>query len=305
MTVPTTITGPFSGTIGYDEVARRAQAIELGDIPSDMRTGFHKLLLGEDPSPDDRPEITLGGIVCKLSGASSLDGYDGPVWLWFHGGGYVFGPPETHRRLADAFAIATGQPVVVPRYRLAPEQPWPSAIDDGLAVATALQELGHELRLGGVSSGGHLALNLALVLAKADKTDSRDLRPATRLALMSPNTDRTGLNSTRALRSALDPIVDDDFDARLGRMTFPDALADDPEQSPVLANLSLLPRTHIEIGERELLRDDSTVLYAFAKRAGVDISLHEEPSAFHMWQLWTPWLAEGTASIERMARKLE
>ncbi len=290
--------GPFSGTVTYDQVSERAQTIDLGDKPAAMRAGFNTLLLGEDPAPDTRPEVTLGGVVCRLSGAMSLEDGGGPVWVWFHGGGYVFGSPETHARLAEAFAKTSGQPVVVPRYRLAPEHPWPAQLEDGLAVSRALQSRGFDVSLGGDSAGGHLAINVALVLAKAGT-------PALRLALFSPNTDRTGLNATRDIRSAMDPIVDDPFDAKLGRWTFPGVPADDPQQSPVLADLSLLPRTHIEVGERELLRDDATVLYAFAKRAGAEVTLHEEPNAFHMWQVWVPWLQEGMESIERAVRALD
>ena len=290
--------GPFSGTVTYDRVSDRAQTIDLGDTPTSMRKGFDRLMLGDDPPSDDRPEVKLGDVACKLSGVRNLDEGAGPVWVWFHGGGYVFGSPETHARVTEAFAKTSGEPVVVPRYRLAPEHPWPAQLEDGVAVARALQAKGFDVSLGGVSAGGHLAINVALVLAKAGT-------PAKRLALFSPNTDRTGLNATRAVRSAMDPIVDDAFDAKLGRWTFPDVPDDDVEQSPVLADLSLLPRTHIEVGERELLRDDSTVLYAFAKRAGAEITLHEEPRAFHMWQMWTPWLREGTESIERMVRKVK
>ncbi len=257
-----------------------------------MREGFTRLMLGDTPAVDTRPEVTLGEVVCKLSGADDLDDQVGPVWVWFHGGGYVFGSPETHVRLTGAFAKTSGAAVVSPRYRLAPEHPWPAQLEDGLAVVQALQAKGFDVSLGGDSAGGHLAINVALVLAKAGK-------PAMRLCLFSPNTDRSGLNATRAVRSDMDPIVDDTFDAKLGRMTFPGVPDDDPQQSPVLADLSLLPRTHIEVGERELLGDDAKVFYAFAKRAGVDITLHEEPNAFHMWQIWTPWLEAGTESIER------
>ncbi len=298
-------TTPFSGTITYDQVADRARTIDLGDTPASMREGFELLMLGEDHEADTRPEVTLGGVTCRLSGTDALEGLSGPIWVWFHGGGYVFGSPETHRCVTEAFAKTSGEPVVVPRYRLAPEHPWPAQLEDGVAVVRALQAKGFDVSLGGVSAGGHLAINVALVLAQAGTHDGTADAPARRLALFSPNTDRTGLNATRAVRSAMDPIVDDAFDAKLGRWTFPGVPAEDPEQSPVLADLSLLPRTHIEVGERELLRDDSTVLYAFAKRAGADVTLHEEPRAFHMWQMWTPWLREGTESIERMVAELK
>lgn len=290
---------PLATPTTYDAIAARAQTIDFGDDPRHMRTQFRLLQLGEDPPPDPRPLLTVGGVEARLSGRETLDGYDGPLGLWFHGGGYVFGAPETHRRPVDCFAEALGLPVLAPRYRLAPEHPWPAQLDDARAVADALRADGHGLYLAGDSAGGHLALNLALALG-------RDGRPPAGLALFSPNTDRSGLNATRALHSETDPIVDDAFDGELAMMCFePSGLPlDHPGVSPVYADLSVLPRTHIEVGGRELLRDDATVLYAFAKRAGAEVTLHEEAEAFHMWQTWTPYLEAGTESLVRAARQL-
>ena len=294
-----TAPGPFSGTVDYDAVTTRAQTIDLGDSPAEMRRGFERLLLGDSPAADTRPLVGLGGVEARLSGAASLTDYSGRVGVWFHGGGYVFGSPETHRRVVDAFAEALGHPVVAPRYRLAPEHAWPAQLDDARAVVRALQQRGNTVLVAGDSAGGHLALNLAIALGRAG-------HPPAGVALFSPNTDRSGLNATRALHSETDPIVDDGFDGELAMLCFePSGLPlDHPEVSPVYADLSVLPRTHIEVGGRELLRDDATVLHAFAKRAGADVTLHEEAAAFHMWQVWTPYLAPGTESLERAAEAL-
>ncbi len=289
---------PFTGQVSYSEVTERAATIDLGDTPASMRKGFERLLLGENPLSDDRPIIQLGAVEARISGLENLDGYQGRVWIWFHGGGYVFGSPETHIRPTSAFAKTTGCPVVTPRYRLAPEHKWPAQLDDAIAVAQALQQQGYEVALVGDSAGGHLAINTALVLAKAGT-------PAARLALFSPNTDRAGYNPTRAQRDAFDPIVGDAFDVMLAKMCFGDTSVSDPQCSPVLGDLSLLPPTHIEVGGTELLRDDSLVFYAFAKRAGAQITLYETPKAFHMWQVWGPWLKEGVESLERAASKTE
>ncbi len=287
--------GPFEGKVSYEQVIERAATIHLGDTPATMRRGFTKLMLGENPAPDTRPLITLGGVEARLDGVDSLQGYQGRVWVWFHGGGYVFGSPETHIRPTSAFAKTSGCPVVTPRYRLAPETSWPGQIDDALAVVRALQNQGMEVCLAGDSAGGHLAINTALVLAKAEN-------PVARLALFSPNTDRTGHNPTRAHRDEFDPIVGNEFDVMLAQLCFRNIPDTDSQASPVLADLSVLPPTHIEVGGRELLRDDSLVFYAFAKRAGASITLHETPLAFHMWQIWGPWLEEGTLSLQRAAK---
>jgi len=290
--------GPFKGTVTYNEVTSRAATIDFGDTPASMRAGFTRLLLGDHPAKDERPLLNLGGVEARLSGRENLENYQGRVWVWFHGGGYVFGSPETHIRPTTAFAKTTGCPVVTPRYRLAPEHVWPAQVDDATAVVRALQKQGFEVALAGDSAGGHLAINTALVLAKAGN-------PVAQLALFSPNTDRAGYNPSRAVRDEFDPIVGDDFDVMLAKMCFGDTPVTDPQCSPVLADLSLLPPTHIEVGGTELLRDDSLAFYAFAKRAGAKITLHETPEAFHMWQVWGPWLKEGRESLDRTAKMTE
>jgi len=289
-------TGPFEGTVDYDTVTERAQTIDLGNTPEDMRAGFRRLQLGDNPAPDHRPEVELGGVQCRLDGAMSLEGLEGRIAVWYHGGGYIFGSPATHARVAKQFAKALGFPVLTPSYRLAPEHPWPAQLDDGLAVVQELQQRGLDVLVAGDSAGGHLALNVALARGYQGKR-------VWGAALFSPNTDRSGLNPLRTALKDIDPIVNDFFDTKLAAMTFneSDYVATHPQVSPLRADLSVLPRTHIEVAGRELLLGDSTGLYAFAKTAGVDITLHMEPKAFHMWQLWTPWLQEGTASLQRAA----
>ena len=285
--------------VDYDRVLARSTTIELGDEPEEMRRQFARLLLGDDPPADERAAVVLGGVEGRLSGAETLDGYAGAVAVWLHGGGYVFGSPETHRRACDAFAEALGYPVVGLRYRLAPEHTWPAQLGDAEAAVAELQGRGCRVVAAGDSAGGHLALNLALARARAGE-------PLAGLALFSPNTDRAGLNATRAANDPLDPVVGDAFDRMLAAMCFPpERWPDDhPAASPVLADLSLLPRTHVEVGGRELLRDDAVALHACAKRAGADVTLRETPAAFHMWQVWTPWLRAGTESLRYAAQQL-
>ena len=170
--------------------------------------------------------------------------------------------------------------VILPRYRLAPEHPWPAQLADGLDVLRAAQDAGQRVAVAGDSAGGHLALTVALALG-------RDGRPPAALALFSPNTDRTGLSDTRKANTPRDPMNADEDDRSLAQMVFGD--------------LSLLPPTHVEIGDREVLLGDSQVLAQRANEAGATISLHVEPGAFHMWQLWTPWLPAADVSLRRAA----
>ena len=285
-------TGLFDGPVTFDDVEARIEAVDLGDTPEAMRAGFARLVRGDaagEPVPQAIPE-TWGGIDTLRLGPADVDA----VAVWFHGGGYVFGAPETHARTAAAFAEALGVPVVLPRYRLAPEHAWPAQRDDALAAVRALQDAGRRVALAGDSAGGHLALVTALALAGEG-------RPARALALFSPNTDRMGLSSTRQANTPRDPMNADDDDRQLAEWTFQGLPDDDPEVSPLLADLGRLPRTHVEVGGREVLLGDALLLAERACASGADLSLHITADAFHMWQLWTPWLPAADASIRRAA----
>ncbi|MDX1531343.1 MAG: alpha/beta hydrolase fold domain-containing protein, partial [Rhodothermales bacterium] len=239
--------GPFQGRVSFADVAERIESIDLGDEPVTMRERFARLIRGGQAGqePPVGTSETVGGVDTLV--VPPPDGASGAARVvWFHGGGYVFGAPETHWRPAAALAAAVAAPVVLPRYRLAPEHPWPAPLDDALAVARALQDVGHPVAFAGDSAGGHLALVAALTLA-------REGRPVTALALFSPNTDRTGLSDTRAAHSDRDPMNDAAQDRALAALAFGARPYDHPQASPVLDDLALLPSTHVEVGDREVL----------------------------------------------------
>ena len=293
-------TAPFSGRVSYEDVAERIESTDLGDSPPTMRERFARLLLGnaaDQPPPvgtsgrtGDVPSLTVPPLE---QGTAHAD----RCVVWFHGGGYVFGSPETHWRPATALASMLGVPVMLPRYRLAPEHPWPAQLADGLDVLRAAQDAGQRVAVAGDSAGGHLALTVALALG-------REGRPPAALVLFSPNTDRTGLSNTRKANTPRDPMNADEDDRSLTQMAFGDRPADDPQVSPILDDLSLLPPTHIEVGDREVLLGDAQLLAQRATEAEAAMSLHIEPGAFHMWQLWTPWLPEADVSLRRAAEFL-
>lgn len=283
--------GPFDRPVTFAQVAARIEATTLGETAAAMRANFARLLLGEGGAGP--PSDTAEALTIRPRGHEAAAD-DGPCLVWFHGGGYVFGAPETHRRAALALAAESGWPVVLPRYRLAPDHGWPSQLADALKAIGAIQRQGRPVVLVGDSAGGHLALTAALALA-------RDRRPAAGLVLFSPNTDRTGLSRTRVANTPRDPMNADEDDTALARLAFGGRPPDDPQVSPLLDDLALLPPTLIEVGGREVLFDDARLLAERGRLAGAAITLHVEPHAFHLWQLWTPWLPEATASLARAA----
>ena len=285
----------FDGPVKRPDILARIAAHPLGDTPEAMRAAFRALVLGDDPRAGcDGVRIEDTGTGLRVTPQSDPeDAEGGPEVIWFHGGGYVFGSPETHLRPAAHLARTHGMRVTLPRYRLAPEHPWPAAFEDALAAVE-----GRTLPiLAGDSAGGHLALVTALEL-------SRQGRPAAGLMLFSPNTDRTGRSETRAAMSAEDPMVDDAGDRRLAQMCFGDTDPADPRVSPVLDDLRLLPPTWIEVGEPEVLLDDTRMLWRRGNEVGAIIGAEVTDGLLHMGQLWAPWWPAACDSLDRAARAM-
>lgn len=254
----------------------------VAGTPAEMRRAF-AALAGPQPRLARR---AVGGVPVAIVPASGADGI--PV-IWFHGGGYVFGAPQTHAVMAKHLAAACGREVILPAYRLAPEARWPAMLDDALAVIDALDG---PLILGGDSAGGHLAVMAAL---------ARPGRIAA-LALVSPNTDRSGLSRTRVANSASDAMNDDADDRALAALAF--GQAEHTDGSPVLADLSALPPTWITASTAEVLLGDARLMAEALDRAAVPVDLDLVEGMMHMWTLWPDALAEGAATLDRIGRKL-
>ncbi|UWQ17134.1 alpha/beta hydrolase [Jannaschia sp. M317] len=275
MTLPRTRSG----------VLARIAAHPLGSAPAEMRAGFAALAAGPEGLPDgvSIKETSTGLTVAPLDASNARE------IVWFHGGGYVFGAPETHLRPAAYLAARHRFRVTLPRYPLAPENPWPTQRDAALAAIG-----GRDVILAGDSAGGHLALVTALARGRSGQ-------PPRGLLLFSPNADRSGLSDTRQANDALDPMVDDAGDARLARLCFGDMARDHPEVSPVRDDLSLLPPTWLEVGTQEVLLGDARALHRLGRAQGADVRIHEADDLLHMAQLWAPEWSVAGASLDRAA----
>ena len=311
--------GPFGGAVDRAAIVARIEAHPIEGTPEAMRTAFGRLVLGRARDPYDEPggSTVLGSPV--LAGADGLtvlprvDPNDAGgaeryapdrLLVWFHGGGYAFGSPETHGRPAAQLATMTGAPVLLPRYPLAPEHRWPAQLTHALEVASRALAAPSprtangrtRVVLAGDSAGGHLALVAALELTRRGT-------PPAGLLLFAPNTDRTGLSDTRARMTSLDPMNADADDRVLARLCFGAMPDDHPHVSPLLDDLSPLPPMHIEVGDPEVLLDDARMLHERATAAGRDATLHVQPGFLHMGQLWAPWWSEAEASLARAAAR--
>jgi epsilon-lactone hydrolase len=220
-----------------------------------------------------------------------------PVLLYLHGGGYFACSPRTHRPITASFALA-GFDVFVPEYRLAPEHPYPAAVDDAETVWNALLAAGHDahtLTVAGDSAGGGLALALMIRLR-----DERNALPAASV-LFSPWTDLAATGNSLRTNARRDPMIRPDGIPSVAAWYLNGADPRTPEASPLYAPLAGLPPLFIEVGEREVLRDDSSRLAARARVAGVPVTLTIWPVVPHVWQLACTFVPEARQSLRGAA----
>ena len=227
------------------------------------------------PVPADvsfRPD-EVGGIAGEW--AEGL-GQAAGTMLYLHGGGYFACSPRTHRPITAAYAQA-GFSVFAPAYRLAPEHPYPAAIDDVVAAWTGLLARGHDpnhLTLSGDSAGGGLALALLLMLR-----DKAAALPAA-ASLMSPWADLSMSGATVQSNARWDAMFTLKGFIKCAGIYLDGTDPKTPYASPVFADLCGLPPMLIHVGAREILRDDSMRV---ASKAAAKLKVF--PVVPHVWQL--------------------
>ena len=222
--------------------------------------------------------------------------------LYLHGGGFVGCSPLTHRPLTATLALH-GLRLFVPDYRLAPEHPFPAALDDVLAVWRALRTAhdaagGHgRLVVAGDSAGGNLALALMLRLRDAGE------RLPDAAALFSPATDLTGGSASIRANAERDAMFRGEALEHIAAAYLAGADAAHHHASPLLADLHGLPPLLVHVGTEECLRDDGLRLAAKARTAGVRVQVQLWPVVPHVWQLlWR--LPEARQSVRIAVRFL-
>jgi monoterpene epsilon-lactone hydrolase len=217
----------------------------------------------------------------------------GKTLLYFHGGGYALGGINSHRHLVSRLAVASGLTAVHIDYRLAPEHPYPAALEDALkAYQHILRGNSPEnLIVGGESAGGNLAVALMLKL--------RDQRlPLPRAAyLLSPWLDMTQTSEAYQKVASRDPMITIDV-IRPMAAAFLGKQSDTPMTSPVRADPADLPPMLIQVGTDEVLLSDSTTFAKNAAIAGVEVRLHVWPEMPHAWPLFHPLIRAGLSAIE-------
>ncbi|MEU8687872.1 alpha/beta hydrolase [Streptomyces sp. NPDC048665] len=219
--------------------------------------------------------------------------------LYFHGGGHVYGSPETALSLTGNLVARTGVRAFSPDYRLAPEHPFPAAIDDALAAYRALLDAGEDpasLAFAGDSAGGGLTVTTCLAARAAG------LPLPAAIVAFSPGLDGTRSGESMDTKAGLDPFFTREGLAHTGAMYL---AGQDPHQeliSPVLhADLTGFPPMLLQVGTNEVLLDDSTRMAARAREAGVDVILDVTAEVPHVFQAFAGVLDEADQALDRAA----
>jgi epsilon-lactone hydrolase len=185
-----------------------------------------------------------------------------------HGGWFNFGSAKAYRHLVGHIAARVGARVFIPDYRLAPENPFPAAIDDALACYRGIEQAGvRRIALTGDSAGG----NLALALASRVSGEAASTKPIVAVAVFSPITDLTLSGATYETRADADPLFTRPQVADLVQSYLRGADARQPLASPLHGRFSGMPSTRIHVGDDEVLLDDSLKYVERAAAAGVDV----------------------------------
>ncbi len=224
---------------------------------------------------------------------------DGPVIVFLHGGGWVVCSIGTHRVLGGRLAGAVGGRTLVVGYRLAPEHPFPTPLDDCVTAYRWVLDQGVDPRrvvLAGDSAGGNLVVAVALAL----KAAGAPLPGA--LVAISPAPDLTFRGGSNVTNRPHDPFSRIDDMDRIVEWYLQGHDPTDPLVSPVFGDLRGLPPLLVLVGPEETLRDDSQELARVAAAAGVDTTFELVDGAFHTWLNHGGSMPEADESIARIGR---
>jgi monoterpene epsilon-lactone hydrolase len=218
--------------------------------------------------------------------------------LYFHGGGYSSGSIRSHRGMVSEAGRAARVKTLAVGYRLAPENPFPAAIEDALAVYDEILDQGIDparIVIGGDSAGG--GLTLALMMTLRDRA-----RPLPACGwLISPWVDLELTGESLVSKATIDPIISKTYLGELAQAYLAGASASDPLISPLYADLRVLPPLLIQVGSAETLLDDAVRIASRAGAADVAAILEIWPHMIHAWPLWSARLEEGRRALASAA----
>jgi len=265
-----------------------------------MRESWDRLFSDvRDLAPVKKQNVSAGGVDAEwLDGPGARADH---VVLYLHGGGYVLGSVNSHRDMIARLSAASAARALALNYRLAPEHPFPAAVDDAVSAYRFVLAQGiapGRIAIAGDSAGGGLAAATLLAIR-----DQKLPLPAAGV-LLSPWVDMEGIGESMNGGVSDDPMVAKHLIASMAPPYLNGADPRTPLAAPLYADLRGLPPLLIQVGRRETLLDDSTRFAQRARQAGVDLTLEVWPGMIHVWQIFASELSEGREAVARIGEYL-
>ena len=280
----------------------QTQRAQPGAPVTTLRVTHEAAHASRPPLPDLIVQpVDARGVPAELVAAGAPADGDRTV-VYLHGGGYVLGSLRTARGFAAELSRASGARVLSVDYRLAPEFPFPAALDDSVAAYRHLLDLGVEsgnIALCGDSAGGGLAVATMVALREMDV----DLPAA--CVCLSPWTDLTMRGRSYSTNAERDPQVDRTMLAEMASAYAVEESLAAPLISPVNADLSGLPPMLIQVGDAEALLDDALAFAERAAASGVEVTTRVWTDMIHVWQVYAPKLPEARDAVNEIALWLQ
>lgn len=273
----------------------RANPMMQGDV-LEMRAGM-SAATDNIPMPEgvSIEAVDANGVPAEWTDADGVGQNAAIVYL--HGGGYTMGSLNSHRGLVANLSRATGARALSVDYGLAPENPFPKAVEDAVRAVQYVHAQGiapNRVVVAGDSAGGGLAA--ATLIALRD----RGIGQAAAGVLISPWLDLTNSGATMKSHAAADPMVSDELLEKCSAAYLKGQDAKNPLASPLFADLADLPPLLVHVGTAEVLLDDARRFTEAARKAGVDITLEEWDEMIHVWHTFAGMLPEAQQAIDQI-----
>lgn len=286
----------------------QAAGAESGEPPT--VEGINQMMLGalagqEVPDSAAITPVSAGGVSCEWIVDAGADTANRLLYL--HGGGYVAGDLETHRILCAHLSKVGGVAILNVDYRLAPQHKCPAALEDALTAYAWMLENGPQgpgaasrSFIAGDSAGGGLTLSTLMGIRDGG------LRAPDGAVTLSAWTDVTGSGSSVETRADMDPMISKGLLDWIGALVIPDGGdGRDPQLSPLFGDYSGLPPLLMQVGENEVLLDDTVVSADNARAAGVDVTVERWPDVFHVWHTLGRAVPEAAEAIDHIGAFLK
>ena len=279
-----------------DQIVKMLRANPIAGSPSlsETRAGFEQMAAAFPVEADVKTEaVDAGGVKAEWVTTPGADA--GRAVLYLHGGGYVIGSINTHRSLAGRLSRAAKARVLLIDYRLAPEHPFPAAVDDSVAAYRWMLSTGLKparIAVAGDSAGGGLTIATLVAIR-----DAKLPLPAAAVPI-SPWVDMEGIGESMQTKAAIDPMVQRAGLLEMAKTYLGGKDPRSPLAAPLYADLTGLPPLLIQVGTAETLLDDSTRIAERARKAGVKVTLRPWENMVHVWHMFAASLDEGQQAIE-------